>query len=134
MAMSANDAKTPARRSATAKSVVPPSSREATARKLEAPAEIDELSFDEVETPLPTRRTSKVDSAQEARQQERQSQIIRLSEKRETLVERLDVGAARIEEARTQGKDVTSWEDYWISLLRQYESLCDKLRDLHNEF
>jgi hypothetical protein len=27
-------------------------------------------------------------------------------------IERLDIGAAKIEEARSQGKDVTLWEDY----------------------
>lgn len=48
---------------------------------------------------------------------------------RDTLVERLDIGAAKIEEGRAQGKDVSTWEDYWIELLHKYEGVCDKIRD-----
>ena len=69
------------------------------------------------------------DREAEIRHQERQQTITRLMEKRDEYVERLDIGAAKIEEARGQGKDVTLWEDYWIQLLRQYEAVCDKLRD-----
>ncbi len=100
--------------------VVPPASREATARKLEpetlAP-QVDELEL-------------KAQREAEAQRQERLKRIAVLIEKRDDLVERLDVGAAKIEEARSQGKDVSSWEDYWIQLLHNYESVCDKLRDL----
>jgi hypothetical protein len=62
--------------------------------------------------------------------QDKQQTIARLTEKRDEYIERLDIGAAKIEEARGQGKDVTLWEDYWIQLLRQYEAVCGKLRDL----
>jgi len=51
-----------------------------------------------------------------------------LIKKRDELVERLETGAVKIEEARSQGRDVTSWEDYWIQLLHEYESACDKIR------
>jgi hypothetical protein len=66
-------------------------------------------------------------------EQEKQFTISRLTEKRDEYIERLDIGAAKIEEARSQGKDVTLWEDYWIQLLRQYEAVCDKLRELAGE-
>lgn len=59
--------------------------------------------------------------------------IVRLSEKRDEYVQRLDIGAAKIEEARRQGKNVTLWEDYWIQLLRQYEEVCNQLRDTRNQ-
>jgi uncharacterized coiled-coil DUF342 family protein len=59
--------------------------------------------------------------------------ITRLEEKKGEYVERLDIGAAKIEEARRQGKDVTLWEDYWIQLLNQYSGVCDKLRDANNQ-
>lgn len=64
---------------------------------------------------------------------EKAQAIARLTEKRDEYVERLDIGAAKIEQARSEGKDVTSWEDYWIQLLRQYEAVCDKLRELKGE-
>jgi hypothetical protein len=63
-------------------------------------------------------------------EEEKKLVIARLAEKRNEYVERLDFGAAKIEEARAQGKDITSWETYWIQLLRQYEAVSDKLRSL----
>lgn len=66
----------------------------------------------------------------EIKAQEHRSTITRLFEKRAEYVQRLDIGAAKIEEARSQGRDVTLWEDYWIQLLRQYEAVCDKMRDI----
>jgi hypothetical protein len=45
----------------------------------------------------------------------------------ELLERRLVDGYARIDEARMHGEDVTAWEDFWIDLLHQYESLHDEL-------
>jgi hypothetical protein len=45
----------------------------------------------------------------------------------ELLERRLVDGYARIDEARMLGEDVTAWEDFWIDLLHQYESLHDEL-------
>ena len=39
-----------------------------------------------------------------------------------SLESRLEDGYARIEQARARGEDVSSWEDFWIALLKQYES------------
>jgi hypothetical protein len=61
---------------------------------------------------------------------QREMFITRLMEKRDEYVTRLDIGAVKIEEARAQGKDVSTWEDYWIQLLHQYEAVCDKLNEL----
>lgn len=41
------------------------------------------------------------------------------------LERRLDDGYARIEHARQLGQDVTAWEDFWIDLLHQYETVVD---------
>lgn len=131
MAMSLNDSGSTTRRSASRRPannnpVVPSASRAATARKLEpevlAP-EIDELDF-------PAEAPAKPDRQTAAQRQEQMKLVAKLIDKRDEYVERLDVGAAKIEEARSQGKDVSTWEDYWIQLLHQYEAVCDKLRDL----
>jgi hypothetical protein len=58
--------------------------------------------------------------------------VTELEVKRDNLIDRLDVGAARIQEARSEGKDVTSWEDFWLQLLRSYEQVCDELRTITN--
>lgn len=129
MAMAMNEAnkssrrQPAARRTSSANAIVPPNSPEATARKLDVIATETEtapqpvLSKREMETQL----------------RERQATFIALCEKRDEYIERLDSGAAKIEEARAQGKDVTTWEDYWIQLLRRYEAVCDKLRELNYE-
>lgn len=137
-----NTSRRPTRRSS-AKGIVPPPSTEATARKLDLPVEDEqnELEFEGTTKNTENSKNSMKQSSRKAQTnreaeiqyQERQQTIARLSEKRDEYVERLDIGAAKIEEARSQGKDVTSWEDYWIQLLRQYEAVCDKLRDLTNQ-
>ena len=40
---------------------------------------------------------------------------------------RLDDGYARIDEAALSGTDVSEWESFWISLLREYEDVCREL-------
>ena len=140
MAMTMNEANNTSRRPSsnrrnTSKANVPPASAEATARKLEMPVEdssLNELEF-EGSAMKQTGRKAQPNREAEIRHQERQQTITRLMEKRDEYVERLDIGAAKIEEARSQGKDVTLWEDYWIQLLRQYEAVCDKLRDYTNQ-
>jgi hypothetical protein len=47
---------------------------------------------------------------------------------RTALVRRLDDGYVRIEQAIVTGEDVQAWEEFWISLLADYESLSDQLR------
>ena len=47
--------------------------------------------------------------------------------RRRTLERRLDDGYLRIDRALRTGEDVGAWEDFWIGLLREYESVCDEL-------
>ena len=51
----------------------------------------------------------------------------RVEDRRRTLERRLDDGFQRIDQALHDGTDVAAWEDFWIQLLREYESLCDEL-------
>ncbi len=141
MAMTMNEANNTSRRptnrrnTSNSQANLPPPSGEATARKLERPVEdstLNELEF-EGSTMKQTSRKAQPNREAEIRHQERQQNINRLMEKRDEYVERLDMGAAKIEEARSQGKDVTLWEDYWIQLLHQYEAVCDKLRDFTSQ-
>lgn len=54
-----------------------------------------------------------------------------LESRRDALYERLEEGYGRIERGLDEGRDVTSWEDLWLTLLQEYESVCDQLqRDL----
>lgn len=72
---------------------------------------------------------------QETKHQEvidlRVAKISKLQAKRDNLVGRLDKGAAAIEQNRYRF-DVTDWENEWIALYRQYEQVCEQLRDLHS--
>ena len=56
-----------------------------------------------------------------------------LEAKRDRLIERLDEGAIKINSARTEGRDVSSWEDFWIMLLREYDKVLKELRALPTE-
>lgn len=44
-----------------------------------------------------------------------------------TLEQRLEDGYVKIGDAEVQGKDVTAWESFWVSLLHEYEEVCDEL-------
>lgn len=46
-----------------------------------------------------------------------------------SLERRLEDGYLRIEDAQRAGQDTSSWEDFWIQLLRQYESLVDDVAE-----
>jgi hypothetical protein len=47
--------------------------------------------------------------------------------RRESLDQRLDDGYRRIGEAELAGQDVAAWEEFWLGLLREYESICEEL-------
>lgn len=50
---------------------------------------------------------------------------------RDSLYHRLELGYARIERGLSEGEEVTTWEDFWVNLLHEYERVCDELqRDL----
>ena len=44
-----------------------------------------------------------------------------------SLERRLDDGYRRIEGARQAGQDTADWEEFWIQLLHEYESIADDL-------
>jgi hypothetical protein len=46
---------------------------------------------------------------------------------RDELVRRLVAGDAQITEAKKNGADTTRWEAHWITLLREYEQICQML-------
>lgn len=54
-------------------------------------------------------------------------QIDDLRRRKRTLEQRLEDGFRRIGDAEMQGRDIRAWEDFWLSLLGEYESICDEL-------
>ena len=50
-----------------------------------------------------------------------------LVEHRDSLSQRLEQGYTKIERGLATGQNVTAWEDLWISLLREYERICDEI-------
>jgi hypothetical protein len=52
-----------------------------------------------------------------------------LDRRRHSLARRLEDGYQRIDQAIATGADVVAWETFWIDLLREYESVCDELRE-----
>lgn len=113
---------------------VPARSRAATARKLQENAEEQAETTPRTRRAAATARTTKVNEEAAQREMQRVKEVEELEARRDQLVERLDTGAARIEEARAKGKDVREWEDYWIGLLRHYEQVCDKLREISRAY
>jgi hypothetical protein len=53
--------------------------------------------------------------------------VITLREKRDKLDQRLEDGFRKIAEGEAEGRDVASWEAFWMSLLREYEDVCKEL-------
>jgi len=47
--------------------------------------------------------------------------------RRAAVARRLDDGYHRIDQALVSGEDITAWEDFWIELLSQYETLSDEV-------
>lgn len=46
---------------------------------------------------------------------------------RESLYRRLENGYRKVEQGLAEGCDMTTWEAFWIDLLREYERVCDDL-------
>ena len=53
--------------------------------------------------------------------------IDQLQLRKRSLEQRLEEGDRRIEEAALLGQDVHAWEEFWLNLLAEYESICDEL-------
>jgi len=67
---------------------------------------------------------------------QRRSEPIDLASRRQViearkimLMQRLDDGYQRIEGALGDGGNLAAWEDFWIQLLDEYESVCDALEN-----
>lgn len=50
-----------------------------------------------------------------------------LRKRKSTLEQRLEDGYRRIGAAELEGRDVRVWEDFWLSLLGEYEAVCDEI-------
>jgi hypothetical protein len=57
-----------------------------------------------------------------------ESRLVDITERRHALERRLDDGYLRIEEALRAGADVSTWENFWLNLLADYECVCDEIR------
>lgn len=55
-----------------------------------------------------------------------------LERRRQALYLRLEDGYQRIEHALQAGHDVTRWEEFWVQLLAEYESICDTLHAVNS--
>lgn len=121
----------------TTRRTTPPASRAATATKLEvetlALAEMQAETMASAEN-APKRMTAATRAKAEAEAAEKHQRwaehMAELEAKRDQLIDRLDQGASKIQQARDEGRDVSSWEDFWIQLLRSYEQICDDIRNL----
>ena len=45
------------------------------------------------------------------------------------LERRLEDGYVRIEQAKLDGVDTSAWEEFWVKLLQEYQSICDELAE-----
>jgi hypothetical protein len=59
---------------------------------------------------------------------------IDLQARKDELVRRLQNGDEQISAARRDGADTTRLEDHWITLLRQYESICQEITESGDQF
>ncbi len=58
-----------------------------------------------------------------------QRDAVALADHRDSLYARLEIGYERIERGLREDQDVTTWEDFWVDLLREYERVCDALTE-----
>ena len=54
-----------------------------------------------------------------------QAPLVSLEQRRDTLYTRLAHGYDTIEQAKSDGEDVSHWEAGWLRLLREYERVCE---------
>ncbi len=74
------------------------------------------------------RRYRVINGQRELQLVESAGERIELEGQRDTLYQRLEQGYQRIERGLADGKDMTNWEDLWVSLLHEYEQVCDELQ------
>jgi hypothetical protein len=57
-----------------------------------------------------------------------------LQARKAELVRRLQDGDEQITSAKRDGADTTRWENHWITLLRQYESVCREISESGDQY
>jgi predicted nucleic acid-binding Zn-ribbon protein len=56
-------------------------------------------------------------------------QLDDLRRQKARLEQRLEDGYERINDAEALGRDISAWEEFWLTLLSEYESICNELLD-----
>lgn len=60
----------------------------------------------------------------------RSSDRAKLEARRRYLYLRLEDGYKQIEQSLAEGQQVQRWEDFWMTLLDEYERISDRLSEL----
>jgi hypothetical protein len=68
------------------------------------------------------------------RQYQRKTSATDLQARKDELVRRLQDGDEQISAAKRDGADTTGWENHWITLLRQYESVCQEITETGDQY
>ncbi|HYP61844.1 MAG TPA: hypothetical protein VEQ36_15570 [Thermomicrobiales bacterium] len=64
-----------------------------------------------------------------SRPSHRNSPTTELEARKMELVRRLQDGDEQISAAKRSGAETTRWENHWITLLRQYETVCREIAE-----
>lgn len=56
-----------------------------------------------------------------------------LEARRESLYARLQEGYERIEQGIAEGRDVTTWGEFWDALLAEYDQVVERLTEERSE-
>ena len=57
-----------------------------------------------------------------------------LQDRKAELIRRLQDGDEQISAAKRNGADTTRWENHWITLLREYESVCREIAETSDRY
>jgi len=68
------------------------------------------------------------------RHSQRTTPVTDLQARKAELIRRLQDGDEQISAAKRDGADTTRWENHWITLLRQYELVCQEIAESGDVF
>ena len=68
------------------------------------------------------------------RTSERTTAATDLQSRKAELIRRLQDGDEQITAAKRDGVDTSRWESHWITLLRQYESVCREIAESGDQY
>ena len=57
-----------------------------------------------------------------------------LQDRKAELIRRLQDGDEQISTAKRDGADTTRWENHWITVLREYESVCREIAETGDRY